>query len=303
MPLNEFQRAFLINGLIEKAQVIDPATGAPLDWSTLGGTPDATAVTFTPVGNIAATNVAAALAELDTEKQPVDSDLTAIAALSTTSFGRALLALADAAALRTAAALGTAATQNTGAFDASGAAAAAQAASQPLDSDLTAIAALTTTSYGRAFLALADAAAARTALALGSLATASAVTTSQLPATYQTGTIQIAVDNGSTVLSTGIAARFVVPFTCTVTSWEILANTSGSIQFDIWKVVYASYPPTISNTITASAKPLISSATKATSSTLTGWTTLLTAGDVVFINIDSATTIASAVLALSVTRS
>lgn len=35
---------------------------------------------------------------------------------------------------------------------------------QPLDSDLTAIAALTTTSYGRAFLALANAAAARTAI-------------------------------------------------------------------------------------------------------------------------------------------
>lgn len=32
--------------------------------------------------------------------QPLDSDLTAIAALSTTSFGRALLALADAAAVR-----------------------------------------------------------------------------------------------------------------------------------------------------------------------------------------------------------
>ncbi len=59
--------------------------------------------------------------------------------------------------------LGTAAAADTGDFDAAGAAAAAQAASQPLDSDLTAIAALTTTSYGRAFLALADAAAARTA--------------------------------------------------------------------------------------------------------------------------------------------
>ena len=44
---------------------------------------------------------------------------------------------------------------------------------QPLDSDLTAIAALSTTAYGRAFLALADAAAARTALALGTLATQS----------------------------------------------------------------------------------------------------------------------------------
>jgi len=44
---------------------------------------------------------------------------------------------------------------------------------QPLDSDLTAIAALTTTSYGRGFLPLADAAAGRTYLGLGSLATQS----------------------------------------------------------------------------------------------------------------------------------
>lgn len=50
----------------------------------------------------------------DAAFQPLDSDLTAIAALSTTAFGRGLLALADAAALRTSAGLGTAATQNTG---------------------------------------------------------------------------------------------------------------------------------------------------------------------------------------------
>lgn len=88
-------------------------------------------------------------------KQPLDSDLTAIAALSTTAHGRAYLAAADAAAVRTLAGA-----------EVAGAAAAAQAASQPLDSDLTAIAALSTTAYGRAFLAMADAAAAKTALSL-----------------------------------------------------------------------------------------------------------------------------------------
>lgn len=53
--------------------------------------------------------------------------------------------------------LGTAATLSSAAFDAAGAATAAQAASQPLDSDLTAIAALTTTAYGRALLTTVDA--------------------------------------------------------------------------------------------------------------------------------------------------
>lgn len=113
---------------------------------------------FAPATGIAQSAVTNLVSDL-AGKQPLDSDLTAIAALSTTAYGRALLALADAAAGRTALALGTAATQNTTAFDAAGAAAAAQAASQPVDSDLTAIAALSTTSFGRSLLALADGAA------------------------------------------------------------------------------------------------------------------------------------------------
>lgn len=51
---------------------------------------------------------------------------------------------------------------------------------QPLDSDLTAIAALSTTPFGRALLALVDDAAARSALGLGSLATLSTITTSEI---------------------------------------------------------------------------------------------------------------------------
>ena len=99
----------------------------------------------------------------DARYQPLDSDLTAIAALSTTSFGRGLLALADAAALRSSAGL----VIGTDIYSK----AAIDSGFQPLDSDLTAIAALSTTTFGRGLLALADAAAARTALGLGSLAT------------------------------------------------------------------------------------------------------------------------------------
>jgi hypothetical protein len=113
-------------------------------------------------------------------KQPLDSDLNAIAALSTTAYGRALLELANAAAGRTALGLGTAATQAVGAFDVAGAAAAAQVASQPVDSDLTAIAALSTTAYGRGLLALADAPAARTALGAASQTDLQAVETRRL---------------------------------------------------------------------------------------------------------------------------
>jgi hypothetical protein len=97
------------------------------------------------------------LTSSDVSAQPLDSDLTAIAALTTTAFGRALLALADAAAGRTALGLGTAALSASTDF-------------QPIDADLTAIAVLTTTVFGRALLTMADAAATRTALGLGTAA-------------------------------------------------------------------------------------------------------------------------------------
>jgi hypothetical protein len=106
-------------------------------------------------------DAAGAAAAAQAASQPLDSDLTAIAALTTTSFGRSFLDRADAAAGRTLLGLGTAATSASTDF-------------QPIDSDLTAIAALTTTPFGRALLELADAAAGRTALGLGTAATSAA---------------------------------------------------------------------------------------------------------------------------------
>lgn len=51
----------------------------------INGVPGAN-ITNTPAGNISATNVQAAINELDAEKQPLDGDLTAVAALAGTGF-------------------------------------------------------------------------------------------------------------------------------------------------------------------------------------------------------------------------
>jgi hypothetical protein len=116
-------------------------------------------------------------------------------------------------------------------------------------------------------------------------------------------TILYVFDGAGSALTTGVKGDLPIPFGCTILEWTILADQSGSIQFDIWKDTFGNYPPTIADTITASAKPLISAATKGQSSTLTGWTTAIAANDTLRYNIDSVTSITRATLALKVRKS
>ncbi len=95
------------------------------------------------------------------------------------AFGLTLIDDANASAARTTLGLGTLATQNGTITDYLTTANAATTY-QPLDSDLTSIAALTTTSHGRALLTDADAAASRTRLGLGTLATQNGTITDYL---------------------------------------------------------------------------------------------------------------------------
>lgn len=102
------------------------------------------------------------------------------------------------------------------------------------------------------------------------------------------------IDGQGSVISTGtkkVGMR--VPFNCTITGVYLYGDQTGSIVIDIWKDTHANYPPTIADTIVASAKPTISSSTKSSDTTLTGWTTTLAAGDVLYFNVDSVTSLTS----------
>lgn len=114
--------------------------------------------------------------------------------------------------------------------------------------------------------------------------------------------IGITIDGGGSAISTGLKGYIEVPYACTINRVTMLADQSGSAVVDIWKDTYANYPPTVADTITASAKPTISSATKSQDSTLTGWTTSVSAGDILGFNVDSASTITRLHLVLKVTK-
>jgi hypothetical protein len=303
----------------------------PNDYATyaaLGSTSNALGAALIGIedsgGHFTATTVEAALAELFSDigalssvYQPLDSDLTIWAGLTPSANAQSLVTATNYAAMRALLDLeaGTDFYSKT----------AADAAFQPLDSDLTSIAALSTTAAGRSILTFTDPNAnailywddsdgaiksltlddtlefsgdnlQRAALTGAVAASAGSNTT--------TSTFDLVIPMGGTALATGIIKGVDVhfDFAATIVGWTLLGDQSGSLVIDIWKDTYANFAPTVADTITASAKPTISSATKGQSSSLTGWTTSISAGDVLRFNVDSVTSIVAATLILKMTK-
>jgi len=109
-----------------------------------------------------------------------------------------------------------------------------------------------------------------------------------------------AVDTPHVTFSSSVSPGFSVsvqasPATVSRTAWTIKSATiigalnggACSAVVDVWKV-NAGYP-TVSNTITASDLPALSSATNNVDTTLSGWTTSVSVGDVFIFNVQSNT--------------
>jgi hypothetical protein len=116
----------------------------------------------------------------------------------------------------------------------------------------------------------------------------------------RSGVIGFTIDGGGSAITTGLKGWVPVPENATITAARIVADQAGDCVVDIWKDTYANFPPTVADTITASARPTLSSAQKAEDATLTGWTTSLSAGDWLAFNVDSAATVTRVVVALFV---
>ena len=143
------------------------------------------------------------------------------------------------------------------------------------------------------------------ALAVSAAGTAGQIFTSggaSADGSYKTNTAAITyvVDGGGATIPTGVAGQLFVPFGCTVTVSTLLADQSGSVVVDIKKGAYSAYP-TVSS-IVASAPPTISTAQKAQDSTLTGWTTAISANDCLQFSITSVTSIQRLTITLTVSK-
>jgi hypothetical protein len=116
------------------------------------------------------------------------------------------------------------------------------------------------------------------------------------------------MDGAGSALTTGVKGYLQIPFNATITEVTLLADQSGSITVDLWKCTYSQFDagsthPVAADSITASDVPAIASATKFDDTTLTGWTTTITTGDIIAYDVKvGATSITRVTVILRLTR-
>jgi Carbohydrate-binding module family 5/12 len=81
-------------------------------------------------------------------------------------------------------------------------------------------------------------------------------------------------------IADGTKGARTVPFDGTIVEGRLLADVSGNAEVDIWKETFAGYPPTLADSITGATPLTLSGAIKQSDSTLSGWTTAVSAGDI-----------------------
>jgi pyruvate/2-oxoacid:ferredoxin oxidoreductase beta subunit len=104
-------------------------------------------------------------------------------------------------------------------------------------------------------------------------------------------TVAVTFDGQGAAIEVGTAYHWTAPADGTIVGVTMLADQSGSIVVDVYKDTFANYPPTNADSITAAAPPTISSAIKSQDTTLTGWTTAFSAGDVLRFEVESCSAI------------
>lgn len=120
--------------------------------------------------------------------------------------------------------------------------------------------------------------------------------------TDQSG-IEAVIDGGGSAITTGVKGYIEVPFDCEIQAVRLVADQSGDIVVDIWRDSYANFPPVNADSITGGNEPELTADQKYEDTTLSGWTTSLSAGDWLGFNVDSAATVTLVTLSLTVFKS
>lgn len=90
--------------------------------------------------------------------------------------------------------------------------------------------------------------------------------------------VAVTLGDGTNVITAGMYVDVPdIPYAATIVRVRVIANASGNLVIDVRKADWATVPTY--STITAAATPTLTGAQKLEDTTLTGWTTGITAGD------------------------
>ena len=109
--------------------------------------------------------------------------------------------------------------------------------------------------------------------------------------------------DGVNDVALGTKQPIVVPFNHTITGWALVTdNPLGALAVELWRDTLSNYPPVAGDKITASLPPAVASSDHGTSTTLTGWNTAGSAGDVYIPNLSIASGVKRWTLTIYITK-
>lgn len=118
------------------------------------------------------------------------------------------------------------------------------------------------------------------------------IVAANLPTSLRNRSLGVSVDGGGAAIVSGkLGTPLTIPYSSTVIAYAISSDITGSAVVDVWKAANYTVPTSSANSITASALPTLTSSNYIYSTTLTGWTTTVSAGDVFVFNANSASSV------------
>jgi len=108
------------------------------------------------------------------------------------------------------------------------------------------------------------------------------------------------VEASPDIASTGFKASRIIAYNCEIDEWYVIAGSSGTMQWDIKKSSFASYPST-SSIVYGTDYPKITAQSKNSNTAVSSWTSL-NAGDVIEFYITSNTDVTSVGVFLKIRR-
>lgn len=106
---------------------------------------------------------------------------------------------------------------------------------------------------------------------------------------------------GGAVLLPGLGPALEIPFNCSIVRARLSADRVGSMVADFWVAAFG-VVPSVANSICAAARPTLAGAQFSSDAVLTGWTTALAGGSLIWPNIVSASAVRLVTLSLLVSR-